>query len=555
MTDFILPDIGEGIVECEILQWKVSEGDAIKEDQVVAEVMTDKATVEIPAMHSGTVSKLYYKEGDIAKVHAPLFAMDSANDASISESQSLNNVSSSKAESTDDRPEQSFETTQHKGKTELSESGQIESFILPDIGEGIVECEIMQWHIKEGDLVSEDQVVVEVMTDKAIVEIPAKHPGKIVKLHYQKGDIAAVHSKLFDQALQDDVQSAKTPSHGSHMSSSPNQKASSDNIDQAKQGENFTPPLDIGKAIASPAVRRLARENNIDLANVKASGAKGRVLKADVLNSIENARVKRNEHRQNAVSTSNADAKSVTGSPNQEKSDNDRVEAIKGIRAAMAKQMVASVSTIPHFSVSDELCMDNLIRLREDLKQSFAKKDQKLSYMPFFVKALSLAMQSYPIVNSRLNDEATELTYLGAHNIGVAVDSKSGLLVPNIKHVESKSLFDVALEFNQLVTKARDGKLSNQDLSNTTISISNVGAIGGITATPIINKPNVAIVALGKTQKLPRFRANGEVFASNIMSVNWSADHRVIDGATMVKFNNLWTDYLANPEKMLMYLR
>jgi 2-oxoisovalerate dehydrogenase E2 component (dihydrolipoyl transacylase) len=221
----------------------------------------------------------------------------------------------------------------------------------------------------------------------------------------------------------------------------------------------------------------------------------------------------------------------------------------------MAKQMLASVSTIPHFTVSDELVMDNLITLRSRLKPEFEKQGIKLSFMPFFIKALSLAMLEFPVINSRLNDDASELTYLGSHNIGMAVDSKIGLLVPNIKNVQNLSLKEVAIEVNRLIDNARDGKLSNSDLKDGSISISNIGTLGGITATPVINKPDVAIVALGKTQKLPRFDQDGNVFAQSIMMVNWSGDHRVIDGATMVKFNNLWMSYLSNPETMLVNLR
>ena len=309
-------------------------------------------------------------------------------------------------------------------------------------------------------------------------------------------------------------------------------------------------------------MRRLAREKGISLSSVKATGAKGRVLKQDVLDATlvqDTSNKLGNKAPINRAGTDESNGVEVSetqmSNNNGVKQENDRVEPIKGIRAAMAKQMVASVSSIPHFSVSDELCMDNLIALRTKLKADFEAKGEKLSFMPFFIKSLSLAMQSFPILNSRLNDDATELTYLSSHNIGLAVDSKIGLLVPNIKNVQNLSLFEVAQEVNRIIDDARIGKLSNSDLRGGTISISNIGAIGGITATPVINKPDVAIVALGKTQKLPRFNDAGEVVASNIMMINWSGDHRVIDGATMVKFNNLWMDYLNNPEKMLVHLR
>ncbi|WP_371192972.1 dihydrolipoyllysine-residue acetyltransferase [Glaciecola sp. SC05] len=551
MTDFILPDIGEGIVECELLKWLVAEGDVIVEDQPVAEVMTDKATVEIPAMYNGVVQKLYYKEGDIAKVHAPLFAM--RQDGEIQPdafAAPINNEHSKAHGKADSAPKAESKT---------------ESFLLPDIGEGIVECEIVKWSVVEGDHVEEDQVVVEVMTDKAVVEIPAKYAGVVTLLHYKQGDIAKVHSPLFDQLISSDLgtqqhsdaantsknsdgQNVASQNNKASISKSADQKAVHDKFAASKQGENFEAPVDSARAIASPAVRRLARELNVALSNVAGSGKKGRILKSDLHQSLETV----NDKTSAANASTAQQSVDVTQPPVML---GDRVEAIKGIRAAMAKQMLASVSTIPHFTVSDELLMDNLIALRASLKPEFEKQGIKLSFMPFFIKALSLAMLEFPVINSRLNSDASELTYLSSHNVGMAVDSKIGLLVPSIKNVQHLSLKEVAVEVNRIVESARIGKLSNADLSGGSISISNIGAIGGITATPVINKPEVAIVALGKTQKLPRFTDDGSVIAQNIMMVNWSGDHRVIDGATMVKFNNLWMDYLAHPQKMLVNLR
>lgn len=512
MQDFILPDIGEGIVECEIVNWLVSEGDAVKEDQNVVEVMTDKAVVEIPAKYSGVVSKLYYQKGDIAKVHQPLFAMSVEG-----ESQKAITVTSDKELSV-------------VAKTNNTQSVQ-EDFILPDIGEGIVECEIVEWKVKEGEQIKEDQTVVEVMTDKAVVEIPAKHSGIVSKLFYAKGDIAKVHTPLFSLRRE----GSDTVNNENGAAEDLEEKASK--IDSSSS--NQTTPVSNksnGKALASPAVRRFAREKNIVLSEVLGSGKKGRVLKQDIERFVQ-------------IPTPNSDVINET-QPSQ-----NRVEPIKGIKAAMAKQMQDAVSTIPHFTVSDEIEMDNLIAVRKQLKSDFEKAGVKLSFMPFIIKALSMALQEFPIINSRVNAECTELTYLSSHNIGMAVDSKIGLLVPNIKNVQDLSVFEVAQEANRLVELAREGKLSSKDLSQGTISISNIGVIGGTVATPVINKPEVAIVALGKMQKLPRFDENGNVTGVNLMQISWSGDHRVIDGATMVRFSNLWKSYIENPILMLKALR
>jgi 2-oxoisovalerate dehydrogenase E2 component (dihydrolipoyl transacylase) len=553
MNEFILPDIGEGIVECELLEWLVKEGDVITEDQPVAEVMTDKATVQIPAMHNGVVRKLHYKEGDIAKVHAPLFAMDIDDEVS--------NETSSEAVSPalSDSPASQMIMPPPAPVAGIN-AEQIEAFILPDIGEGIVECEIVKWCIQEGDLVTEDQVVVEVMTDKAVVEIPAKYQGKVVKLHYQQGDIAQVHTPLFDQLIQSDGPVVSTsPSELTVSATTVRQAAKTENTDDS---ELESVRNNRAKALASPAVRRIAREHKINIALVSGSGKKGRVLKQDIEahmqgqdEIVQTANPGATTQQANTI-IANANSNQLTGSSNEvTQSAVSKVIPMRGIKAAMAKQMMASVSTIPHFTVSDELIMDNLITLRSQLKPEFEKQGVKLSFMPFFIKSLSLALKSFPEINSRLNKDESELHYLSSHNIGMAIDSKIGLLVANIKDVQNLSLFEVAQECDRIINAAREGKLSNTDLSNGTISISNIGALGGMTATPVINKPEVAIVALGKTQKLPRFNDNGEVIAQSIMMLNWSGDHRVIDGATMVRFNNLWMSYLQYPEKMLVHLK
>ena len=512
--EFILPDIGEGIVECEIVEWLVSVGDEVKEDQPICDVMTDKALVQIPAVHDGVITQLHYEKGEIAKVHEPLFAMD---------------VAGSVPAAANDTQASSDTLGSH-----------LEDFILPDIGEGIVECEIVEWLVSEGDTIVEDQAVCDVMTDKALVQIPAKYDGVVEKLYYQKGEIAQVHSPLFQMRLAaGNVQTSKAEIK-------PAAKVEAQNTAVKTQLPKN------GKAIASPAVRRLAREQDIDINLVPGSGKNGRVYKEDI------ARFVNGETEQQAVVETKAVATNTVSVPEVTQvvtSGGTRVEPIRGMKAAMAKQMVASVSTIPHFTFSDEIDLTDLIVLRKELKEQYAKEGIKLTMMPFFIKALSLAIKEFPVVNSQVNDDCTELTYFDDHNIGMAVDSKLGLLVPNIKGCQSKSIVEVAQEVTRLTDAAREGRVSPDDLKGGTISISNIGAIGGTTATPIINKPEVAIVALGKLQHLPRFDPQGNVVSRAIMQVSWSGDHRVIDGGTIARFNNLWKAYLENPAKMMMAMR
>ncbi len=402
-------------------------------------------------------------------------------------------------------------------------------FILPDIGEGIVECEIVEWLVKEGDYIEEDQPVADVSTDKALVQIPSMHHGRVLKLYYQEGDIAKVHSPLFSVATDEgevESESAPEPPQAEPL------EAASPAPDLVPDSEPEVVPA--GKVLTTPAVRRIARERALDLTQVAATGKNGRVLKEDVLRHL---------------------AKGDTAGEAPAAQVQDRVEAITGVRALMAKAMVDSVSSIPHFTYVDEVDMTALIALRQQLKEKYEPQGIRFTLMPLLMKALSLALTDFPIINSRPNEDCTELHYIASHNIGMAVDSKVGLLVPNVKHVEQRSLLELAEELNRLTAAAREGRLAPADLANGTVTISNVGAIGGTAATPIINKPQVAIVALGKVQSLPRFDADGQVRARQLMNVSWSGDHRVIDGATMARFNNRWKEFLEDPATMLMAMR
>jgi 2-oxoisovalerate dehydrogenase E2 component (dihydrolipoyl transacylase) len=394
-------------------------------------------------------------------------------------------------------------------------------FVLPDIGEGIVECQILEWKVKEGDLIEEDQVVADVSTDKAIVEIPSVYSGRVTKLHYSCGDVAAVHSVLFSIETNDEFAKDEKPAY-EEPPSAPNELVKSQPTPKSEQ------PI-----LTTPAVRKLAREHQLDLKKISGSGKSGRILKEDI---------------QGYLSEQKAEALAPVVDINA-----DSTEAIVGVRKIMALKMSEAVTTIPHFAYVDEVDVTELVGLRSQLKSEYADI-VNITLMPLFIKSLSLALIKYPIMNSRVDDTANQITYLGNHNIGMAVDGKSGLLVPNIKHVQKLSILSIAQEVDRLTKAARDGVINPGELKGGTITLSNIGAIGGISAAPIINKPEVAIAALGKIQKLPRFDTSGQLQERKIMTVSWSGDHRVIDGATIARFNNYWKSYLENPVSMLATL-
>lgn len=532
MSDFILPDIGEGIVECELVKWLVSEGDIIEEDQPVAEVMTDKALVEIPAPYKGRVTRLYHKEGDIAKVHAPLFELVEEGEPAES-NQAASSELPEKAEKAEPAPTPASPRNTGDDATE--------DFILPDIGEGIVECEVVEWRVAEGDEIEEDQPVVDVMTDKAMVEITAPKAGRITKLYHEQQSMARVHSPLFAFIPREREESGEAP-----VPQKPQSQPQTDTATPPSRAVNGTHRQRIP---ASPAVRRLVREHVLNLADIAGSGKDGRVLKADVLAHLEQPKAK-----ESAKATAGASQPSPVTSLRSQGEAQVRVEPIKGMQAAMVRSMTQSASTIPHFIYSEDIDVTDLLALREKLKPEAEARGSRLTLMPFVMKAMALAIQEFPVLNSRINDEVTEIHYLPHCNIGMAVDGKAGLVVPNVKNVEQRTLLGIADEVSRLTEAARSGRVSQDDLKGGTITISNIGALGGTYAAPIINAPEVAIVALGRTQKLPRFDANGQVVERAIMTVSWAGDHRIIDGGTIARFCNRWKGYLEAPQTMLLHM-
>ncbi|XKE47295.1 dihydrolipoyllysine-residue acetyltransferase [Halomonas organivorans] len=538
MTEFKLPDIGEGIVECEVVEWRVDEGDVIEEDQPVVEVMTDKALVEITAPEAGRVTKLHVGKGEIAKVHAPLFAYEAEGAT----------AEAPPSETPAPRAAPEPQAPQASGGQAPAGGGAAKDFILPDIGEGIVECEVVEWRVAEGEEIEEDQPVVDVMTDKAMVEITAPEAGRVSKLHVGKGEIAKVHAPLFAYVPEGGAAPAEAAASGQAAraeapKSTTTGAAASRTATPARKGHGPH-----GRIPASPAVRRLVREHDLRLEDIPGSGKDGRVLKEDVMAVVEGGGARPAEAAQPQPEAAPAPRPAPAGEGEV------RVEPLRGVRAAMARQMVASASTIPHFQYGEEIDVTELLALRERLKPRAEARETRLTLMPFFMKAMALAIQDFPILNSRLNDAADEIHYLPSCNIGMAVDGKAGLMVPNVKGVERLSLLEVAREIQRLTGQAREGRVAQADLQGGTISISNIGALGGTYAAPIINAPEVAIVAIGKTQWLPRFDEAGEVTRRAIMTVTWAGDHRLIDGGTIARFCNAWKGYLEDPETLLLEL-
>lgn len=413
------------------------------------------------------------------------------------------------------------------------------SFNLSDIGEGIREVTVKEWFVKEGDVVEQFDNLCEVQSDKASVTITSRYDGKIVKLHKLVDEIALVGKPLLDFDVEEDADDSSSDS-------------SSDEEVEVSQQAVAASVISSGKVLATPAVRRIAMENKVDLRSVKASGRNGRVLKGDVLeflNIIPEGTVK--PHPSIAAQQARTAAAAAPAVKPLELKQAETVVPLKGVAKAMYKSMVEALK-IPHFAYSDEIDVSKLVQVREDLKKEALAQGVKLTYMPFFVKAASNALKQFPILNSSFCEATEGLIYKSYHNISIAMHTPQGLVVPNVKNVDQKSILEIAADLNALQERGSKNALLPEDFANGTFSLSNIGIIGGTYTHPCIMAPQVAIGAIGKTKLLPRFDASGAVVAAHIMNVSWSADHRVIDGVTMASFSNAWKALLENPQLFLL---
>lgn len=394
-------------------------------------------------------------------------------------------------------------------------------FKLPDIGEGVAEGEVLKWMVKEGDRVTEDQPLVEVMTDKVNVQIPSPRTGSVSKILVREGDIAKVGQTIM---VIDDGSVGQAPPAQSSATPRP----------QASPATPQTPPAQAGPGVlATPATRKLARELGVDISGVRGSGPQGRVTDDDV---------------RSAVSSSRTVAVQVPGTTKQ--GVKEEVVALRGIRRTIAEHMMKSKEMTAQVTHIDEADMTELVLLREAFKGSAEKRGVRLTYLPFIIKSLVPALKEFPYVNASLDESSGNIVLKKYYNIGVATDTEQGLVVPVIKDVDSKDIFELAGEIEKTAAKARNGQLSLEEVRGSTFTITNVGAIGGLFATPIINYPEVAILGLHKIAKRPVVR-EGKVEIRDMTYLSLSFDHRVLDGAYAARFTTRVIEILQDTKKLL----
>ncbi len=400
-------------------------------------------------------------------------------------------------------------------------------FRFPDVGEGITEGEIVRWLVKEGDELRADQVIAEIETDKAVVEMPSPYGGTVLKLHFGEKEIVKVGQVLVTIGEKGEAVPAGQPAEASSAAAQPPAPSVVGVVTDSKE--------EIRDVLAAPRVRKLALELGVDLRTVRGTGPQGRVTEDDVQAA-----------KKGVVAPAEEAEKKVVVKIREKYDFYGELQRIplRGVRRATAKRMRESVSNAAHVTHFDVADVTELAARREKSKAEAENKGVKLTYLPFILKAVLAALKAHPLLNATLNDADEEIIVKKYYNFGVAVDVPDGLIVPVVKGVEQKNIFELAQDIRDLAEAARKRTLDLGDLKGGTFSITNVGMLGGEAATPIINYPEVAILATMKIADRPRV-VNGELKVLKTLPLCLSFDHRVVDGAEAARFMN---DLIANLE-------
>jgi len=418
-------------------------------------------------------------------------------------------------------------------------------FKLPELGENIESGDVVNLLVREGEQIEGNQSVVELETDKAVIEVPCPHAGKVEKIHVGKGDTVKIGQPLLtiDAAAEPEpapAAAAPAPEETPAAPAAPSQPAPAPTPTPTP-----APPVD-GPIPAGPAARRLARELGIDIGRVAGSGARGRITIEDVQAAGSGAA---------GISTAPAApiGQPVTppGTPGSDNWGSVRVEKMSKIRRTIAAQMVKSATTIPHVTNFDDADVTVLDEMRKSIPKGYLGADIKLTAMPFVMKAVAAALRQHPLLNASIDDENEQIVYREYVNLGIAVDTPRGLVVPAMRNVDRMTIAQIAAGLTDLAAKARNVSFAIEDLRGGTFTISNLGAVGGAYSTPIINHPEVAILLLGRSRWMP-VAGNGSVETRLMMPLSLSYDHRIVDGATAARFLNQVIDYLQSPAKMLI---
>jgi pyruvate dehydrogenase E2 component (dihydrolipoamide acetyltransferase)/2-oxoisovalerate dehydrogenase E2 component (dihydrolipoyl transacylase) len=424
-------------------------------------------------------------------------------------------------------------------------------FNLPELGEGVYEAEFVRWMIRPGDIVKSGQNLCEVMTDKATMEVPAPFAGTVNSLHAEPGQRLKIGDRLLSYTPTGQLNDTQSPERKRRDAGSVAYAPGSEGPESNRLAAPVTAPVAPAARItsspshvkAAPSVRYMARKLGIDLGQVRGSGPQGRVLIEDLASQVP------------AVTPEH---KAAPAAPPPDYGKPGTRLKLQGLRRAIAEHMVRAKRTIPHYSYIDECDVTDLVRLREQLRESFAASSRggeggvRLTFLAFFVKAVVAALKEVPIVNASLDEEAGEIVLHDHYHIGIAVATPGGLIVPVVHDADRKDLVEIAREIERLSTATRNGKVRREELRGGTFTVTSIGNVGGLISTPVINHPEVAILGVGKIVKRPIFDEQGQVKPADMVYLSLSFDHRVVDGAVGAAFCNAIIRQLESPALLLL---
>lgn len=554
MKEIQLPELGENIESAEIVSMLVQVGDTIKEDDPILEIETDKATIEVPSSESGTVKELKVQAGDTVKVGQVIMVLDSAAEESTEESKP--EEKEEEKEEPTHKEEEKTDETQSSDDQETSASGSVVEYKLPELGENIEEAEVISVLVNEGDTIKADDPILEIETDKATIEVPSTVGGTVKELLIKAGEkakVGAVIMKIETTSAKPQAKKAeskKTEEKTAKKEDSPESKSATKTEEKPKPKADVfdsQPPILSDPAPAAPSVRRIAREIGVNIDEVDGTGPNGRITMDDVKAHSKKLHEGRIEHK--AVTSGSGFKQEPL--PDFSKFGEIEVEAMNNIRKKTAEHLSYAWATIPHVTQFDKADTTDLEKMRKALGEEVKAQGGKLTLTAILVKVIVAALKKYPQFNCSIDMEKKEIIYKKYYNIGIAVDTDRGLIVPVIKDADKKSLTDISIELGQIAEKARDRKIGLEDLQGGNFSISNLGGIGGTYFTPIVNSPEVAILGVSRGAFEPVYK-DGEFVPRLMVPLSLSYDHRIIDGADAIRFLRYVVEVLEQPLKLVL---
>lgn len=544
IVEFKLPELGENILSADVTKILIKAGDKIEADQTVIEIETDKATVEVPSEMGGIVKDVLVKEGEKVKVGAVVFTVETKDEKRETKDEKRE-TRDEKREISDIKP-QTEKTKEDVGIVSKTVSSGKSEFVLPPLGENINSADITKLLIKAGDKVEIDQTVIEIETDKATVEVPSDIAGIVKEVFVKEGEKAQIGQVIFSV----EASSAKAEVKEKAAVASPVAQAVITPM-EVKQAEKLLEQSNIPVKVntmpqlivpAAPSVRRFAREIGININLVMGKGPGGRISIEDVKAYAKGL----NEQYTKTGCSRNALCIQAESLPDFAKWGNVERKQMSNIRRKTAEHLSFAWGSIPHVTQFDKADITKLEEIRKQFSKKVELEGGKLTVTAILLKVIASALKVFPQFNSSIDMEKNEIVYKKYFNIGLAVDTDRGLLVPVIRDIDKKNIIQLSRELNEVSQKARDKKLTLEEMQGGSFTISNLGGIGGTYFTPVINSPEVAILGVSRSSYEPVYK-EGHFIPRLMLPLSLSYDHRVIDGADGARFMRWVIDALENP--------